>query len=421
VRSLFARFYAALGLGHAVGVLVWAAAVALLVPRVAEEHLAVVLEGPTTSMVQQLRAAAPAEWPAILAGWGEQRAAVIAPFELADADVVSRGELVIAAGYPDVYAYRAIDEDSWLALGPLPLVPAGVELRWGLLALLATVGIWTGAWVALRPVRRNLDRLASVARAFGAGDLAARAQVQGPTELEQVGEAFDAMADRIHALLRAQQETLQGVSHELRTPLTRARFALELVADTEDPTARATQAESAAEDLDQMERLLDELLAYLRLDAVRELAPQPTDLRRLAEQLMDQRVPVEVRGEGSAEVEPKLLLRALRNLVANAARHAATRVLVSVSVADGVAEVAVDDDGPGIPNEDRQALLEPFRRGEAARHLDPGGFGLGLPIAARVVAAHGGRLEICDSPLGGVSMRLLLPARSAIRAPSPAR
>ena len=120
-----------------------------------------------------------------------------------------------------------------------------------------------------------------------------------------------------------------------------------------------------------------------------------------------------MRGEGSAEVEPKLLLRALRNLVANAARHAATRVVVTVSLADGRAQVAVDDDGPGIPDAERQALLEPFRRGEAARHLDPGGFGLGLPIAARVISAHAGRLEIADSPLGGVSMRLLIPQRRA--------
>jgi two-component system, OmpR family, sensor histidine kinase RstB len=411
VKSLFVRFYAALGVGHAVGVLVWLLAAWSIVPRVAEEHLASVLDGPSTAMVERLREVPESERAAVLAGWQATPVAIVAPVPMKDADVVRHGDLVIEVGYPDVHAYRAIDDRSWLQLGPIPLLPAGVELRWGMLALVATFGIWAGAFVALGPVRRNLRRLASVAQAFGAGDLAARARVQGPAELEQVGDAFDAMADRIHALLRAQQETLQAVSHELRTPLTRARFALELVADTEDAAERAVQAERAAEDLDQMERLLDELLAYLRLEAVREMVRVPTDLRALAERLTEQRVPVEVRGEGTADVEPKLLLRALRNLVANAARHAATKVVVEVEVREGVARVAVDDDGPGIPFDERAALLEPFRRGEAARSLDPGGFGLGLPIAARVVRAHGGRIEVDDSALGGASIALVIPQR----------
>jgi two-component system sensor histidine kinase RstB len=217
------------------------------------------------------------------------------------------------------------------------------------------------------------------------------------------------MADRIDALLRAQQETLQGVSHELRTPLTRARFALELVADTDDPQERAAQAERAAEDLDQMERLLDELLAYLRLEAVRELMRVPTDLRALVEKVSEQRIPVQIRGEATAAVEPKLLLRALRNLVANAARHAAGQIVVQLAVEDGFASIAVDDDGAGIPIRERQRLLEPFRRGDSARDLDPGGFGLGLPIAARVVHAHRGTITLGDSPLGGASVKLRFP------------
>lgn len=413
MKSLFVRFYAALAVGHAVGVLVWLVSAWSTVPRVAEEHLAFVLDGPTVAMVERLQGATDPERQHLLTGWQDTPVALVPPFPVRDqdADVVSRGGLVVTMDYPNVFAYRAIDDRTWLALGPVPLLPAGVELRWGLLALLATFGIWAGAWVALIPVHRNLSRLAAVARAFGAGDLAARARVQGPAELEQVGEAFDAMADRIDTLLRAQQETLQGVSHELRTPLTRARFALELVADTDDPAERAVQAERAAEDLDQMDRLLDELLAYLRLEAIQEVVRQPTDLRMLAARLVEQRVPVEIVGAGIAAVEPKLLLRALRNLVANAARHATSGVQIAITVEPQEVRVAVHDDGPGIPAEERAALLEPFRRGESARNLDPGGFGLGLPIAARVVRAHGGRLEISDSPLGGVCMALVLPNR----------
>ncbi|MEQ1568392.1 MAG: ATP-binding protein [Myxococcota bacterium] len=409
MNSLFARFYAALGVGHAVGVLVWAAAVAALVPQVAEQHLGAVLDGPTQAMVERLRDVPPNQRQVILDGWSTAPAHLVAPVDVRDTQAVAGGHLAIEVGYRQAWAYRPIDDRTWLALGPLPLVPAGMEVRWTMLALLASLGIGTGAWVALRPVRRTLNRLAEVARAFGQGDLTARARVQGPAELEQVGTAFDAMADRIHALLRAQQETLQGVSHELRTPLTRARFALELVADTDDPVERLAQAEKAAEDLDQMERLLDELLAYLRLEAVRELQPQDTDLRALVASVAEQRVPVEIAGEARAPCEVKLVRRAVRNLVANAARHATSRVVVHLERRDGVASVTVDDDGAGIPAEERPRLLQPFRRGEGARALDPSGVGLGLPIAARVAAAHGGKLEIGDSPLGGARVVLSFP------------
>ncbi len=405
--SLFARFALALGVGHGVGILVWVLAAAVLVPRVAEEHLAIVLATPMSALADRLAPADEEGRARILAELGDRRLSLTPRVpELADE------ALHFDVAYPDVTVYQPIDDQTSLALGPLPLVPAGAQLRWIALALLATIGIGTGAWLALRPVRRTLVRLARVAKAFGQGDLTARARVSGPVELTEVGEAFDAMADRIHGLLRVQQETLQGVSHELRTPLTRARFALELVADTEAPERRAELAEKASGNLDQMERLLDELLAYLRLDALQELATQPTDLGALAREVVvegDVAVTVEVSGAGEASVEPRLLRRALRNLVANAARHAASKVAVRVVTTEATVAFHVDDDGPGIPAEERERILQPFQRGTGARSLDPRGAGLGLPIAARVARAHGGALTLGEGPLGGARVTLHVP------------
>ncbi|MEO0601302.1 MAG: HAMP domain-containing protein, partial [Myxococcota bacterium] len=190
--SLYARFALAVGVGHGVGILVWVLAAAVLVPRVAEEHLATVLAAPMSSMANQLLPADPEGRTAILAELADPRVSLTAPLPR-DADSVVWDEgLRFDVAYPGVTVYRPIDERSWLALGPLPLVPSGAELRWVALALLATVGIGTGAWLALRPVRRDLGRLAEVAKAFGQGDLTARARVSGPAELTEVGEAFDA-------------------------------------------------------------------------------------------------------------------------------------------------------------------------------------------------------------------------------------
>lgn len=411
MTSLYTRFALALGVGHGVGILMWALAAAVLVPRVAEEHLATVLAPSVSALADRLATADDPARHRILAELDDTRISLTEALP-PDAGRSGNAGLHFDVAYPDVTVYRAVDAETWLAIGPMPLVPAGAELRWIGLALLATVGIGTGAWLALRPVRRTLGRLARVAKAFGTGDLTARARVSGPAELMEVGEAFDAMADRIHGLLRVQQETLQGVSHELRTPLTRARFALELVTDTDEPDHRADLANKVSGNLDLMERLLDELLAYLRLDAPQELATQPTDLVALALSVAkegEHRVAIEVRGTGRAPAEPRLLRRALRNLVTNAARHAATTVVVQVEVEGPEAHLHVDDDGPGIPAEERALILLPFRRGADARSLDPRGSGLGLPIAARVARAHTGRLTLGEGPLGGARVTLTLP------------
>lgn len=409
MTNLFARFYAASAVGHGLGILMWAAAATLLVPRVAEEHLAEVLDAPTAAMVEQLTAVGPDGRRAVVARWNDPRVSLTAPLDAGAVPLVRRDQVAVSVGYPMVHAYRVVDQDTWLHIGPIPLLPGGAELRWFLLAVLATVGVGTGAWIALRPTRRTLDHLAEVAQAFGAGDLGARAEIEGPRELTQVGEAFDAMADRIHALLRVQQETLQGVSHELRTPLTRASFALELVVDTEEREARRALADRVSADLEQMERLLEELLAYLRLDELQEPATEPTDLRELALKVAAAHDGVEVEGGGTASVEPRLLRRALRNLVANAARHSVERVVVTVEVTESAACITVDDDGAGFPDADRERLLQPFQRGQSARRLDPSGAGLGLPIAARVARAHGGTVDIDVSPAGGGRVRLRWP------------
>jgi len=409
MRSLYTRFAIALGVGHAVGILMWALAAAVLVPRVAEQHLATVLATPMSAMARQLAPADAATRQELLDEADDPRVSLTAPRPRDAGSLVWADGLRFDVAYPEVTVYRPVDEGAWIRMGPLRLVPPGAELRWIGLALLATLGVGTGAWLVLRPLRRTLGQLARVAKDFGSGDLTARARVSGPDELMEVGEAFDAMADRIHGLLRVQQETLQGVSHELRTPLTRARFALELVADTEEPERRAELADKVSGNLDQMERLLDELLAYLRLDAPQELTTQPTDLAALAASVVAEvDHPVQVIGQGHGAVEPRLMRRALRNLVNNAIRHASDAVEVRVEADGAMVRLHVDDDGPGVPLDERERILLPFQRGAEARSLDPRGAGLGLAIAGRVARAHGGTLTLGDSPRGGARLTLTI-------------
>jgi two-component system osmolarity sensor histidine kinase EnvZ len=278
------------------------------------------------------------------------------------------------------------------------------------LMVAASVILGTVAVLFLRNQVRPIRQLAEAAEDFGKGR-STPFRPAGAEEVRRAGAAFLNMRARIERQIEQRTQMLSGVSHDLRTPLTRMKLTLALMDD--DP-----EIEGMQDDIDQMERMLGAFLAFAKGDLVEE--SQPVDPIELAERM------VEDAERGGTEVglvvldetpHDRLVVlrliavrRAVENLLGNAARYG-TRITLEVRLLPKTVEFIVEDDGPGIPAEDRTRAVAPFSRLDAARNQDlGGGVGLGLAIALDVARSHGGALELGESAaLGGLRAALRLP------------
>ncbi len=206
-----------------------------------------------------------------------------------------------------------------------------------------------------------------------------------------------------------QRQFVADASHELRTPLTAIRGQLEVLARDESPDAAEVRRVEGVVmvEVTRIERLVDDMLALARLDEGEPLRTMevrlPEFLRRFGEDPALGAVALGELPEGALRADPERLTQVIRNLVANARRHAGPggRVELSASAHGERLTVRVDDDGPGIPPAERERVFDRFQRSAAARDRGSGGSGLGLPIARSIVEQHGGRIWIEGSPLGG--------------------
>jgi two-component system osmolarity sensor histidine kinase EnvZ len=257
----------------------------------------------------------------------------------------------------------------------------------------------------LRNQIRPILRLADAADAFGKGrelDYKPR----GAREVRRAGKAFMEMKRRIERAIEQRTTMLNGVSHDLRTILTRFKLSLALIDDSPD-------VEDLRKDVDEMTRMLEGYLAFARGDAGESAAP--TDFRALLGELQldlerqGHPAAVEIVGDPVAIVRPDAFRRLLVNLVANAARHG-QNVQIRANHDARWLTIHVDDDGPGIPAEQREEVFKPFVRLDEARNQDEGGSGLGLAIALDIARSHGGDIMLGDSPLGGLRATVRVPA-----------
>lgn len=262
------------------------------------------------------------------------------------------------------------------------------------------------AFVFLSNQLRPIQRLAAVAEAFGRGE-SLPYRPRGALEVRAAGHAFLDMRARIERQIEQRTLMLSGVSHDLRTPLTRLRLGLSLLPDDEETQALLS-------DVADMERLVDEFLAFARGDATEDTAEvDPVALARRAVENAEragQAVALVAPAEGAmVRLRPQAVARALENLVGNGIRHG-NRVVLTVALTDRFVRFRVEDDGPGIPDARRDEAILPFARLDLAR--DPnrgGGAGLGLSIASDIARSHGGDLRLSRSEsLGGLRADLTL-------------
>ena len=264
----------------------------------------------------------------------------------------------------------------------------------------------------LRLQLRPLRRLARAAESFGRGGDTGDVRPQGALEIRQAAHAFNLMRHRILRHFAQRTELLAAVSHDLRTPLTRMRLELELCGAESDPTLGELKGE-----VEEMAKLVDTYLSFARGEA-RE-AVEATALRPLLESLRErverQGIALDITMDKPVilSLRPVAFKRCLANLVDNASRYARW-IGISVSRNEEFIEIAVDDDGPGIPENLWEKVLEPFVRldGKTAGQ-DQGqgeGTGLGLTIARDVILGHGGDLKLNRSQRGGLRALVRLPA-----------
>ena len=311
--------------------------------------------------------------------------------------------------YPDFVDIRVqVGDDVLRALAyrERAFVTTGhIFLLWtvGATALLALIAI-----LFLRNQIRPILRLAGAAERIGRGEPVEQFRPSGAREVRQAAASVLEMRDRLTRHNEQRTALLASVSHDLRTPLTRLKLQLALLPASDDTRA-------AKRDLDLMQAMLDEYLAFAR--GAEGEKPESADLVALARSAAADftgeagRIALDLPQALPVTIRPLALRRAVANLIGNALDHAKA-VRISGETGGGLATLLIDDDGPGIPEDRREEAFKPFGRLDEARNQNRSGVGLGLAIARDAARGAGGDLTLDVSPMGGLRARLSLPARS---------
>jgi signal transduction histidine kinase len=265
------------------------------------------------------------------------------------------------------------------------------------------IALWTARRLA-RPIRE----FARAAERLGVDLTAPPLAVRGPQELRTTIQAFNRMQDRLRRFLEDRTQMLAAISHDLRAPLARLRLRAELVADGE-------QQRKMFDDLETMNAMIDSTLAFARDDARREprrLVDIGVLVGDVCEDIADAGGTVSYGGRRDINVtcRPSDIRRAIGNLLDNAVKYGGS-ARVDIIREAGRVVILVDDDGPGIPTEERERVFAPFYRLEASRNPNKAGVGLGLSVARTIAREHGGEVTLENREGGGLSVRLELPAR----------
>ncbi|SLK06945.1 sensor histidine kinase [Novosphingobium mathurense] len=308
-----------------------------------------------------------------------------------------------AGGGRDLIGSIRLGEDDWLNFRSRDINSMWpVALRATALTLATTLACLALGLGALHLLTRPLRRLTDAAEAIGKGRQVTIRE-GGPKDLRNLGHAMNVMQARIERLLRDQALSFEAISHDLRTPLSRQKVASELI---DDPEIGGLVRES----VDEMEDLLASLQRFLRAQHL-SAEPETVDLAPYLTEVLagfGDRAKIEVQGRSTARTYREPLALAVCALVENAV-HFGERAKVSIVEEDRHHTVFIEDEGPGIPPDYFEAILDPFFRLDEARQRDTKGFGLGIPMAHRLMMRFHGGLSFAASPSGGLIARLKVP------------
>ena len=311
---------------------------------------------------------------------------------------------------------------SVLVMGPIPM------FNWMPFKLAAGITLFSlflislGVYGLIVPIQRKLRQVNQALDVIRTGDMSMRVPVEGRDEMASLASSYNGMSDHIERLIESQRELMRAVSHELRTPVARIRFALEMLADEDEYEYRIQQVEMIDKDIEALNTLIDEIMTYAKL----EQGTPSLDFENII--LVDVLEQVAVETEAlkthkiihlnplsdtvRVDAERRYLHRVVQNLVGNAIRYCDKQVTLSGGIDEEtkMAYVCVEDDGPGIPEEDRKRVFEAFARLDDSRTRASGGYGLGLSIVSRIAYWFGGTIQVDASPtLGGARFTMSWP------------
>lgn len=339
-------------------------------------------------------------------------------------DVAEIGRVVVVA-VP--VSFAAPDTPDRYLVGAKPVSEIRSGDTWVLTSIAVSVAVallvaWGFGWWLARRFTRPIVRLTEGVRAVAAGEWGRQVPAVGEDEVASLAGAFNDMSSRVADAYRAQQEFVGDVSHELKTPITSIRGFAQAIGD--GTVADSEKVKHAAGiivgEADRLNDLTTTLLSLADLESgTVELAREPVDTAALAETLRarfglraaDRGLALEFDlGEARPVADPERLLQAVSVLVDNALRHASGRVRVRSGASDGMWRLAVEDDGPGVPAEDRERVFGRFARLDGSRSAESGGSGLGLAICRRIVELMGGSVTAdASADLDGALFAIGLP------------
>ncbi|MFT5674833.1 MAG: signal transduction histidine kinase [Paraglaciecola sp.] len=264
-------------------------------------------------------------------------------------------------------------------------------------------------------LQRKLNRLNSAATQFGGGDFTFRVSEAGRHQVGRLNKSFNKMAQRIEALVKANKSLTNAVAHELRTPITRLRFQLDMMYEESDNDLRKEYMYGMSDDVNELTELVDEILTFARFESEAlslNLQANPLDesLRRVIQaRHFDSHLKLtyddswlgDEEKDNYLPFDAKNLERAIGNLLSNAQKYAVHHIQIHVVKTKDKCTIYVDDDGPGIPEQERSDIFAPFKRLDNSRTRATGGYGIGLAIVKQIAQGHGGEVSIDDAPLGG--------------------
>jgi two-component system OmpR family sensor kinase len=286
-----------------------------------------------------------------------------------------------------------------------------------LLVVLFFISIWLSFhWSELRKLMRAADQI-------GQGDFSARAKLKKYASTYLIGEKINQMASHIERLVNGQRELIHSVSHELRTPIARLEFGLEMLKEIGKNPKLNSRIDDLKSDVNELSELVNELLQLAAVGQQYLAESKSFDISTLLHSSLQvlkhdkahKKITVALPDNlGKYIGDQRLLERAVRNLLSNADKYSLTQIRLSAKkLFNGGYEIAVDDDGPGIPEDERNHVFEPFYRLENVWDKKISGYGLGLAIVQKVVAVHNGTIKVTASELGGARFVIRLPAVKA--------